>query len=115
MTLKNACFVACSSGFSTRSCTRAKVKAELDFTHALGNERASRQNRVPKDVPHPTLYKRLLEWREAMADEQGVRPWEIVSNISMLELVNFLPTDHRHLMRIKGIGKKKQNASAKLF
>ena len=105
--VKNACFAACSSGFSTRSCTRAKVKAELDFTHALGNERASRQNRVPKDVPHPTLYKRLLEWREAMADEQGVRPWEIVSNISMLELVNFLPTDHRHLMRIKGIGKGK--------
>ena len=105
--VKNASFVACSSGFSTRSCTRAKVKAELDFTHALSNERASRQNRVPKDVPHPTLYKRLLEWREAMADEQGVRPWEIVSNISMLELVNFLPTDHRHLMRIKGIGKKK--------
>jgi hypothetical protein len=25
----------------------------------------------------------------------------------MLELVNFLPTDHRHLMRTKGIGKGK--------
>ena len=105
--VKNACFVACSSGFSTRSCTRAKVKAELDFTRTSGDERASRQNRVPKDVPHPMLYRRLLEWREEMADGQGVRPWEVVSNISMAELVTFLPTDNRHLLRIKGIGKGK--------
>jgi len=105
--IKNACFVACSSGFSTRSYTRAKVKAELDFSRTSGDERSSRQNRVPKDVPHPVLYKRLLEWREEMADEQGVRPWEVVSNNSIHELVTFLPADNRHLPRIKGIGKGK--------
>ena len=105
--VKNACFVACASGFSTRTYTRAKVKAELDFTRTSGDERASRQNRVPKDVPHPILYKRLLEWREEIAEEQSVRPWEVLTNTSMQELVTFLPIDNQHFLRIKGIGKGK--------
>lgn len=105
--VKNACFEACASGFSTRTYTRAKVKAELDFSRTSDNERATRQNRVPKDVPHPELYKRLLEWREKTADEQHVRPWEVLTNISMEKLVTFLPTNNRHLLSIKGIGKGK--------
>ncbi len=105
--VKNACFVACASGFSTRTYTRAKVKAELDFSRTSGDERESRKIQIPKDVPHPMLYKRLFEWREEMADEQGVRPWEILTNTSMQELVTVLPTNNRHLLRIKGIGKKK--------
>ncbi len=105
--VKNACFLACASGFSTRTYTRAKVKAELDFTRTAGNERTNRQNRVPKDLPHPVLYQRLSEWREQLADEQGIRPWEVVTNITMAELVTFLPTNNRKLLSIKGIGKGK--------
>ena len=105
--VKNACFLACASGFSTRTYTRAKVKAELDFNRTPGDERVAGQNRVPKDAPHPILYKRLLEWREEKAVEQGVRPWEVLTNISMKELVTFLPTNNRHFLRIKGIGKGK--------
>ncbi len=105
--VKNACFEACASGFSTRTYTRAKVKAELDFSRASDNERASRQDRVPKNVPHPELYKRLLEWRAETADGQHVRPWEVLTNISMEELVTSLPTNNRHLLSIKGIGKGK--------
>ncbi len=105
--MKNACFVACAVGFSTRTYTRAKVKAELDFTHTTGDERTNRQSRVPKDSPHPKLYKRLSEWREQLADQQGIRPWEVVTNTSMAELVTFLPTNNRKLLSIKGIGKGK--------
>ncbi len=104
---KNACFAACASGFSTRTYARAKVKAELDFSRAAGDERTHRQNRVPKDVPHPELYKRLAEWREQLADELGLRPWEIVTNTTLTELVTFLPTNNRNLLNIKGIGKGK--------
>lgn len=105
--IKNACFVACAAGFSTRTYTRAKVKAELDFVRTAGDERANRQSRIPKDVPHPALYKRLSEWREDLAGEQGIRPWEVVTNTTLLELVTFLPTNNRNLLNIKGIGKAK--------
>ncbi len=98
-----ACFAACAAGFSTRTYTLAKVKAELDFTHAAGNERTNRENRVPKDVPHPALNQRLSQWREQLADEQGLRPWEVVTNITLVELVTFLPTNNRNLLSIKGI------------
>lgn len=105
--IKNACFEACAAGFSTRTYTRAKVKAELDFVSRAGDERANRQSRVPKDVPHPALYKRLSQWREDLAGEQGIRPWEVVTNTTLLELVTFLPTNNRNLLNIKGIGKAK--------
>ena len=58
-------------------------------------------------MPHPVLYQRLSEWREQLADEQGIRPWEVVTNITMAELVTFLPTNNRKLLSIKGIGKGK--------
>ncbi len=105
--VKNACFAACASGFSAQTYTRAKVEADLDFTRSSDNERASQKNRVPKDVLHPKLYKRLLEWREETATEQNVLPWEVLTNTSMKQLVAVLPTNNRHLFCIKGIGKGK--------
>jgi hypothetical protein len=105
--MKNACFVACTSGFSTRTYTRGKVKAELDFARSASDEQSKRQDRVPKNLPHPALYKRLSEWRQQLADEQGIRPWEVVTNITLAELVTFLPTNNRNLLSIKGIGKAK--------
>ena len=105
--IKNACFTACAAGFSTQTYTRAKVKAELDFVSAAGDERANRQIRVPKNIAHPELYKRLSQWREDVAAEQGQQAWEVVSNTTLLELVTFLPTNEQNLLNIKGIGKVK--------
>ena len=43
-----------------------------------------------------------------MADEQGVLPWEVLTGVSMRELVHVLPTNNLQLLSIKGIGKGKQ-------
>jgi hypothetical protein len=101
---KRACFAACGGGFTTEAYNRAKVNAELEFAQAFP---ASSRNPlvVPKGVPHPTLYRHLLEWREQTSQQNGRPPKEILPNASLRELVTYLPTDNAQLRQISGIGK----------
>jgi hypothetical protein len=102
--VKRACFAACSGGFTAEACNRAKVNAELDFAKAAS---ASTQGPlvVPKGVPHPALYRHLLEWREQTSQRSGRPPREVLPNASLRELVTYLPTDNAQLRQIHGIGK----------
>jgi hypothetical protein len=101
---KRACFAACGGGFSTEAYNRAKVNAELEFAQASP---ASSRNPlvVPKGVPHPTLYRHLLQWREQTSQQNGRPPREVLPNASLRELVTYLPTDSAQLRQITGIGK----------
>jgi hypothetical protein len=102
--VKRACFAACNGGFTTEAYNRAKVNAELDFAKA-----ASAGSRtplvVPKGVPHPALYRQLLQWREQASEQSGRPPGEVLPNATLRELVSYLPTDNAQLRQIHGIGK----------
>jgi hypothetical protein len=101
---KRACFAACGDGFSTEAYNRAKVNAELEFAQA--SPASSRDSLVvPKGVPHPTLYRQLLQWREQTSQQNGRSPWEILPNASLRDLVTYLPTDNGQLRQVSGIGK----------
>jgi DNA-binding CsgD family transcriptional regulator len=102
--VKRACFAACGGGFTTEAYNRATVDAELDFTKEVA---ASSRNLlvVPKGVPHPSLYRELLQWREQMSQRNGRPPGEIIPNASLRELVTYLPTGNAQLREISGIGK----------
>jgi hypothetical protein len=102
--VKRACFAACSGGFSTEAYNRAKVNAELDFAKAA--PASSRDSlAVPKGVPHPALYRHLLQWREEASKRSGRPPREVLPNATLRELVTYLPTDNGQLRQIHGIGK----------
>ncbi|TAK31018.1 MAG: helicase [Saprospiraceae bacterium] len=106
--VKNACFVACHSGFSTQNYTHAKVNAELDFAASKSvPPPASAFARAPQNTPHPELYAQLLEWRKEVAAENGSELYEVLPIRSLLELVQFLPTNTTTLKKIKGIGEVK--------
>ncbi|MBM4092478.1 MAG: helicase, partial [Planctomycetes bacterium] len=102
--VKRACFAACGGGFTAEAYNRAKVNAGLDFAKAAP---ASSRNPlvVPKGVPHPALYRHLLEWREQASQRSGRPPREVLPNASLPELVTYLPTDDAQLRQILGIGK----------
>ncbi len=101
---KRACFAACGGGFTTEAYSRAKVNAELDFAKAVPASSPS-SHVVPKGIPHPTLYRRLLEWREETSQQNGRSPGEVIPNASLRELVTRLPTNNAQLRQINGIGK----------
>ena len=101
---KRACFAACRGGFRTQVYLRAKTGAELDFAKTE-YARAQTPLVVPKGVPHPALYRRLLEWREQAAQRNRVSAREVFPNVSLKELVVYLPTGNSQLREIRGIGK----------
>ena len=103
--MKHACFVACQSGFSASGYVRTKTQAELDFRER--KDQGATAADVPKDTPHPVLYKRLLDWREDSAEQLDRPPREILSTRTLQELVRHLPTDRTSLKQITGIGNAK--------
>ncbi len=106
--VKNACFTACQTAFSTHGYIRAKTNAELDFVAAKSTApTASAMPSAPRNTPHPELYSRLAQWRKELADEMGVELYEVLPTKTILELVTFLPTDSATLKQIKGIGESK--------
>jgi hypothetical protein len=103
--IKHVCLVACQTGFSASSYMRARTNADLDF-HDREDVRSG-VDEVPKDTPHPGLYRRLLEWRDATAQELERAPHEILATRSLREVVRLLPMDRPSLKKIPGIGKGK--------
>ena len=106
--VKNACFQACLSGFTSQGLIHAKTHAELDY-HArkTTTQPPPAQKAAADNTPHPELYIRLSRWREETAADMGADPYEVLPSRSLLELVQFLPTDTASLKKIKGIGEGK--------
>lgn len=108
MFVKNACFGAAQTAFSTRTYLRTKANAEIDF-------QSVRKTSVPpsglpgarQNMPHPALFVRLLRWREHLAETNGVELYEIVPTKTLMEIAEKLPATLSELRKIKGIGKGK--------
>lgn len=104
--VKNSCFVACQNAFTAQTYIKAKVDADLDFEKSAQQLPVS-SSKIPKTTPHPDLYLRLYDWREELATELNIQPYEIVAARTIIDLTQFLPTDMAALKKIKGIGKMK--------
>jgi hypothetical protein len=103
--VKNACFAACASGFTPQAYQRATANAQLDFAAKSVAADSGEIGNVPKNVPHPELYRQLLRYRDQMAEKHGTTPREILTNASLRELVTYLPTNQSHVRLIHGVGK----------
>jgi hypothetical protein len=99
--IKHACFVSCQRGFSVSGYVRAKTTAELDSRESTPDVPAE----VPDNTPHPDLYRRLLKWRDVIAEELDTTLQEVLPTRSLHEVVRLLPTDRSSLKKISGIGR----------
>jgi hypothetical protein len=106
--VKNACLQACKNGFNIQTYIRAKADAEVDYAeekHQL--QKTPPEARVPRNIPHPELYLRLLNWRKMIADETDLELFMVLPSRSLQDLVQHLPTTTANLKQIKGIGEGK--------
>ncbi|MDR1683111.1 MAG: AAA family ATPase [Candidatus Symbiothrix sp.] len=102
--IKNVCLQACKNGFQLTPYLQAKAIAAI-------------QKPAPKEVrkpvidentgEHPELFNRLRSWRMDKANELELQAYNIFSQKSLYELVHYLPTDKKALLKIHGIGEKK--------
>jgi DNA-binding CsgD family transcriptional regulator len=107
---KSSCFKTCCNGFSSSTYQRAKVDAELDFSRAGSRSGGKSSLKVPKGVPHPELYRQLLEWRLQKAEENEVGAQAIFPNATLRGLVDILPVVLVQFAQVPGIGSKRLKA-----
>ncbi len=102
---KQASFAACNRGFSTAAYKRAQFDAELDYAKKFTKQAADDQ--VPADVPNPELYAQLLEYRQQMAEKNGISPRAVLTTESLRQLVTRLPTNQKAIGKTHGIARKR--------
>ena len=87
------------------SFVRVRADAGMDYDQQQSQTGGSRKKSVvPKDIPHPALYKSLFEWRSSYAEIEDIRPSSVIPSKALMEINYVLPTSKKSLLRIKGFG-----------
>lgn len=107
--IKLAGYNACRDGFSVKKIMDARAKALVDNNIPKSKIQKAKEIVDPEKIPHPELYKLLRSFRYEKSSELGIPPYMIFSQKSLIELVNYLPTDYAILQTINGMGARKIN------
>ncbi|MEN0048963.1 MAG: helix-turn-helix domain-containing protein, partial [Bacteroidota bacterium] len=103
--IKDKCFLLCQTHFSTQDYIKIKTNADLNFASEKAKSLVAKQmEQIPSDVKHPELYAQLLQWRQEIADEEGVNTHDVMYTRVILDLVKTLPTEKKTLKKVKGMG-----------
>jgi GTPase SAR1 family protein len=104
--IKNACFVASKTNFSTLNYLKAKANAEIDF---LASQKVAKPATefISMDIQNPALYSILRKWREETAAASGAELYMVLPSRALVQLTEFLPRSTGALNRISGIGPAK--------
>lgn len=105
--VKKACFAKAKTGFSTKVYIKTFADAEIDFDKQKDRPiRGSKSVRatVPKEVLHPKLYLKLVDWRIDLAAKEGTSGYEILPYSAIKAVVKFMPTTTKSFKMIEGFG-----------
>jgi hypothetical protein len=105
--IKKVCFAACKTGFVAHTYLQTKANAEIDFLRSPNKPKASSKKTAAFCSSHPELYQVMLKWRDDLAAELDVEPYQVLPSKSLQELVEKLPSSLAALKKIKGIGAAK--------
>lgn len=99
------------NGFTVEGYQRAKVDFQLRDSKE-SKKQARRNNRVDANalyssVAHPELVPMLTLWRKEKYTEAGVPAFQILTQKSLMDICDNLPTNLTDLAKIKGVGKNK--------
>jgi hypothetical protein len=103
--LKKVALNASKEGFSLTTYLSVRAKAQLAIEQSSPRPKSKVNNL--KSSAHPELVLKLKAWRNAMATELDIEPYEVLRQKSMDELVALLPIDKRMLLAVKGLGAKR--------
>ena len=102
---------ASEKGFNALAYLQHKANAAIDLSlAAVEKSSASAQKQTTAtitNVAHPDLYNALRTWRNDLAEEKNILPFQIFSQKVLGELIADLPTTLAELNHVKGIGPAK--------
>lgn len=101
-----------SKGFEISTYLKTKAIGMLETEQSAKQER-KRSKPTDKididrnsDIQHPRLFRRLRQWRAERAEELGRPVYGVLTQKSLIGIVNELPTSGQELLRMPGFGKK---------
>ncbi|WP_159520431.1 helix-turn-helix domain-containing protein [Sunxiuqinia indica] len=104
---KLAGYAACNNGFYVSEIMDARAKALIENSPSKPKKQKAKEITNLEDIPHPELFNLLRSFRYEKSTELGIPPYMIFSQKSLIELVNYLPTDSASLAMINGLGARK--------
>jgi hypothetical protein len=103
---KNNLYLSTLNGFELTTFLKAKLK--IVFPNFKMNVYATAKNtKQTSDTSHPVLYKQLLLLRDEICNEEHKPIYLVANSKTLKELVEFLPTNSDHLLKISGFGEAK--------
>lgn len=103
---KLACLNAVRTGFETRKYLDARAKSAIEIPPARSRTSSSMED-TSGIVKHPSLLRRLKEWRNNKARETTLPHYMILPQKTIVTLANLVPQTSRALRQVKGMGTKK--------
>jgi hypothetical protein len=103
--IKRESLIACLDGFCMKELLQAKAIAAIEKARPKETRKEVTVNN--ENIPNQALFNLLRSWRLEKATELGVPAFGIFSQKALYEMVNYLPTDKKSLLKINGIGQKK--------
>jgi len=101
--IKLAAVTACDDHFTPskylRAISRAAMEAETTKTKVSSLY-------TEADVGHPELFQQLRQWRTDTAADNGVAPYQVLHQKTLIQIAVHLPDSIAALKEIKGIGKR---------
>ncbi|MCE4566300.1 helix-turn-helix domain-containing protein [Maribellus sp. CM-23] len=105
--IKLAAYAVCKEGFSVKEIMEARAHVLIDTASVKRKASKAKEVLSSEHIPHPDLYNHLRAWRYEKSVAEGIPPYMIFAQRSLLELVHYLPVDKASLKLINGMGPKK--------
>ena len=84
-----------------------KSRQKITLTRSVTAPEQPAKHRAGEITCDETLFERLRQLRKRLADERGVPPYIIFSDVSLRQMARHYPADERAFSRISGVGEKK--------
>ncbi|MFI3282560.1 MAG: HRDC domain-containing protein [Rikenellaceae bacterium] len=109
LTVKVSALKLCEKGFSVERYQQIKVESIAQGIKEKPKRKESRKiekdsEKKSLDIIHPKLYETLRNWRRSEAEDREVSSYMILSNRSLVEIQEQLPTSEAQLKKINGVG-----------
>ena len=102
--VKLAAVLSCEDGFSPSRYLRAVSAAGIDS--GKKKEKTESITYAEADIAHPELFQALKDWRSRKADEEGIAPYRVLHQRTLIQIAVNLPDTPAALKGVKGIGKR---------
>ncbi|MCF8063302.1 MAG: helix-turn-helix domain-containing protein [Deltaproteobacteria bacterium] len=101
--VKLAGVLSCRDGFSPGRYLRALSVAAMEAEKPRAKAAPAY---TEADVGHPELFEALRQWRKHKAQDEGVPPYRVLHQRTLVQIAVHLPDTLADLKRVRGIGKQ---------